>query len=335
MFVYRAGAGGWELVSSSLAGTIIDSIAGCQRRPERVFAGVTHDGLYRTDDAGLNWTKVLDGDIRSVAVDATDNVVYAGTEPVNLHRSEDGGDEWEEVTTLFDLPEPVRQGWWSPVSGIGHVRHIFVHPDDPNIIYLGMEHGGVQRSFDRGATWEDVTAGIDYIDMHMVASAPHRFDRYYASSARGFFTAADPAEGWVRAENGFTRDYYHDFAFLPGRAGQADTMLVATADHSPGSWDRPERARAAMFRSDDYAQSWRRIGVGAGLPEELTAMISTILPHPTDPDAAFIGLGELSRGHAHGPGGPGRILLTHDRGESWEDLGIEIPGDRVLWAARE
>src|ERR1051326_8985421 len=141
MFVYRSGAAGWGLVSSAFPGDIIDSIAGCQRRPERVFVGVTHDGLYRTDDAGLRWTKVLDGDIRSVAIDATDDGIYAGTEPVHLYRSDDGGDEWEEVTPLFDLPESVRKGWWSPASGIGHVRHIFVHPDDPSIIYLGMEIG--------------------------------------------------------------------------------------------------------------------------------------------------------------------------------------------------
>jgi len=336
MFVYRSRVSGWEEVSRALPGAIVDSIVGCQRRPERIFAGVAHDGLYRTVDASMHWAKVLDGDIRSVAIDATDEVIYAGTEPVHLYRSEDGGDSWAEVTALHSLPEEVRKGWWSPASGIGHIRHIFVHPDDPQIIYLGMEHGGVQRSFDRGATWEDVTTGIDYIDMHMVASAPHSFNRYYASSARGFFTAEDPATGWVRAENGFTRDYYHDFAFLPAkRAGEPGTMLIGTADHSPGSWNRPERARAAMFRSDDGAASWRRVGVGSGLPEELTAMISTVIPHPLDGDAAFIGLGELSRGHAHGPGGPGRVLVSHDRGDSWTDLQLEIPGDRVLWAAVE
>src|SRR5581483_10253269 len=48
-------------------------------RPARVFVGVTHDGLYRTIDAGQTWKRVLEGDIRAVAVDPTsDDVVYAG-----------------------------------------------------------------------------------------------------------------------------------------------------------------------------------------------------------------------------------------------------------------
>lgn len=336
MFVYGTSGGGWTEVSTAFPGAIIDSIVGCRRRPERVFAGVTHNGLYRSDDAGLHWLKVLDGDIRSVALDATDQTLYAGTEPVHLYRSEDGGDNWQEVSTLFDLPEEIQKQWWSPVTGIGHIRHIFVHPDDPRIIYLAMEHGGIQRSLDRGATWADVSAGIDYIDIHMVASFPHRFDRFYTSSARGFFTSTDPAGGWARAESGFTRDYFHDFIFLPPtRVGDPETMLIGTADHSPGSWQRPERARSAIFRSDDGARSWRRVGVGTGLPEELTSMVSTLIPHPLDGDSAFVGLGEVSRGHAHGPGGPGRVLLTRDRGDTWQDLDLRIPADRVLWAAAE
>jgi photosystem II stability/assembly factor-like uncharacterized protein len=335
MFVFRSTPNGWAEVSRGLTGTILDSIAGCQHEPSRVFSGVAHDGAYRTDDAGLSWRKVLDGDVRSLLVDPSDDrVIYAGTEPVHLFRSDDGGEHWTEVSTLVEMPEEVRRRWWSPVSGAGHIRHIFVHPADPRVLYLALEHGGVVRSLDRGQTWEDVSSGIDYIDMHMVASLPGSLGRYYASSARGFFTSEDPADGWVRAESGFSRDYFHDFAFLPGRnAADPPTMLIGTADKSPGSWNRPERARAAVFRSDDCAQSWRRLT--GGLPEIITSMVSTIVPHPTDVNTAFMGLGEVSRGHAHGPCGPGTIMVTHDRGDSWEDLGLQLPADRVLLAAAD
>jgi len=334
LLIFRPRTGGWVETNRAFGGAIIDSMSGSRQHAERVYCGVTHDGLYRTQDAGLHWERVLDGDIRSVVVDPTDEVVYAGTEPVHLYRSEDRGDTWEEILSLQELPEEIRRKWWSPVSGVGHIRHIFVHADDPRIIYLSLEHGGIVRSLDRGASWEDVSGGIDYIDIHMVASLPKSFSRYYASSARGFFTSEDPADGWVRAENGFTRDYFHDFVLLRSRADDGyPTMLIATADKSPGSWNRPERARSAMFRSDDGAQSWRR--VGEGLPDVLTAMISTIVGDPLDKGTAYAGLGEVSRGHAHGPAGPGRILVSRDRGESWQDLDLVLPADRVLWVAPE
>lgn len=336
LYILRPNGGKWTEESRALESGIIDSMVGCVGRPERVYVGVAHDGVYRTDDAGKHWTKSLEGDVRSLAIDPLhEEVVYAGMEPTHLFRSEDGGGTWNEVMGLMAMPIEVQDNWWSPVSGVGHVRNIFVHADDSNTLYLALEHGGIVRSFDRGETWEDVSQGIDYLDIHLVAGLPNSTSRYFVSSARGFFTSDDPAQGWVRAENGFTRDYFHDFIFLPPVAGaQNPTMLMATADKSPGYWDRPEgvrSARAAIFRSEDCAGSWHR--VVEGLPETIDAMISTLANHPSDPNTAYAGMGEVSRGHAHGEAGRGWIAVTHDRGESWQDLGVELPADRVVWAA--
>src|SRR5207237_7569674 len=133
---------------------------------------------------------------------------------------------------------------------------------------------------------------VRYLDIHIDTSAPHRFDQWFVSSARGFFTPDDPAKGWERAENGFTRDYFHDFIFLdPEKPGGDPTMIIATADHSPGSWQRPEFARSAVFRSTDYAQSWER--VMNGFEEEMKPMVWALAPHPLDASAAFAGVGHV------------------------------------------
>jgi photosystem II stability/assembly factor-like uncharacterized protein len=337
LIVWRSRNGGWEEVSRGFEDGIIDSIYGCHRCPERVYVGVTHNGLYRTEDGGRGWAKVLDGDIRSVTVDPTsDDVIYSGVEPVGLYRSENRGESWQELTSLKTLPEEVRQNWRFPQPPHqGHIRSIFVHPDDPKVIYLCIEHGGIVRSFDRGGSWEDVSKGIDYLDIHVISNLPHRFDRYYVATARGFFTSDEPAKGWVRAESGLTRDYFHDFLFLPPeRAGQNPTMLLATADKSPGFWRRESRgARAALFKSVDCAQSWQRIG--QGIAHNLDPMVWALVHHPHDPNAVFAGLGDVARGHASGTGGAGKILVTRDRGESWQELSIELPADRVLWAGAD
>ncbi|HXG53351.1 MAG TPA: hypothetical protein VNN77_18280 [candidate division Zixibacteria bacterium] len=337
LIVCRPKKGGWEKVSRAFEDAIIDSISGCRARPERVYAGVAHDGLYRTSDGGRSWSKVLDGDIRAVTVDpADDAVVYAGVEPVALFRSEDGGDRWRELKTLKDLPEAVRKNWWFPrPPHLGHVRHIFIHPDDAKVIYLCIEHGGVVRSFDRGETWEDVSQGIDYLDIHAIANFPGSFERYYLASARGFFTSADPARGWSRTEAGLTRNYFHDFVFFPpATPGEPPEMLLAAADGSPGVWRREQRgARAALFRSADGARSWTR--VTRGLAENLDSMVWALARHPFDPRAVFAGFGNVARGHASGPGGAGDLMFSSDAGESWERLDIELPADRVLWAAGE
>jgi photosystem II stability/assembly factor-like uncharacterized protein len=344
--VWRSRNGGWDEVSREFPHNVFDAIAGCRQRPERVYTTVNQDGLYRTDDGGSHWTRVLEGEVRAVAVDPSDErVVYAGTEPVRLYRSEDGGDTWEELAALPAMPEEVRQKWWTPYPpATGHVRYVFVHPDDPNILYLCLEHGGVVCSFDRGASWEDVSDGIDYVDMHLLGNRPGSKSRYYVTSARGFYTSDDPARGWVRAEQGLARNYSHDWLFLPpAGAGETPTMLIATADGSPGFWRREERgARAAVFRSDDCGESWYR--VGKDLPDDMDAMIWALTRHPHDPGAAFAGVGAVNRGETVDAGrqpalalrdGPGEVLLTRDRGESWQRLPLELPAVRVLWAAAE
>jgi photosystem II stability/assembly factor-like uncharacterized protein len=331
--VYRPGAQGWDEVASLDAGPAARTICGSDRHPERVFAGLHRDGLYRTEDAGVHWEKVFEGQVRSVAFDPSDeDVVYIGTEPIQLFRSDDRGSHWDELRSLGDFPPEIKARWWFPTEPhIGHVLDIHINPVDPNLILLALEHGGIVRSLDRGRTWEDVSAGIDYLDIHMLASLPGRLDRYYAATARGFYTTEDPADGWVRAERGFTRDYFHDFVFLPpDRDGESPTMLIATADKSPGSWNRPEGARAAVFRSFDCGGSWHQIG--AGLPESLDDNVWGMALDPRDKRSAFIGLGSA---FAASGSRPGAILGTRDRGESWQPLGMDVPAVRCLWAVGE
>ena len=86
-----------------------------------------------------------------------------------------------------------------------------------------------------------------YLDIHVIANFPTLRDRYFVASARGFFTSDKPEIGWVRAENGLTRDYFHDFVFLePESASESPAMLIATADGSPGFWRRENRGARAL-----------------------------------------------------------------------------------------
>jgi len=333
--VWRPNGASWEETGRLDLGRAVRTMRGSPIHPERVFMGVFSDGLYRTRDAGVHWTKVFTHDhVRAVAIDPSDDdVVYLGTEPIQLYLSEDGGDHWEELSALQGLPDEVKKRWWAPGEPhLGHVRDIFIQPLDPRTIYLSLEHGGIVRTFDRGASWEDVTAGIDYVDIHMVSSTPGRADRYFTATARGFFATDDAAEGWERAETGFTRDYFHDFVFLPPQQDGGDpTMLVATADKSPGSWRRPDGARGAVFRSLDCARSWHQ--VGEGLPDSMRENVWAIALNPNDRNGAFIGLGQaFSEGTDDSEG---ILMATSDRGDSWQPLELRLPPVRALWTTGE
>lgn len=160
-------------------------------------------------------------------------------------------------------------------------------------------------------------------------------DRYYVATATGFFTSDKPRARLGTRRERSTRNYFHDFLFLPALKGdEKPTMILATADQSPGFWRRENRgARAALFKSADGAESWTRIT--NGLADDLDSMIWALVHHPTDHRSVFAGFGNVARGHASGSGGAGDLMVSRDMGESWQRLNIDLPADRVLWAAAD
>lgn len=324
------------------AGRTLEHLTGCRRSPEIVFAAVAFDGGYRTEDGGRNWRKVMDGDVRTFTIDTHDErVVYAGIGPVRLFRSEDNGITWEPLDSLLRLPDKVKAQWTVPerLRGVEfpHVRNIFIHPDDANLLFVILEHGGLVRSFDRGKTWEDASSGISYLDMHVLANYPGSSECYYVSSARGFFQSDDCGRQWRRVENGMpwayseTYSYSHEWLFLPGNLPR---MVMAGAKGSPGVWSREKRnPEGVILISDDGAESWRQ--ASGGLPSRMPWMPWVLVPHPADANSIFSGMGDGARGFGFNPKekGKGAFYVTRDRGESWEPVIPELPSVLTAWIA--
>jgi photosystem II stability/assembly factor-like uncharacterized protein len=325
-------------------GLTVDALCGPRQRPEVVFAAVALHGGYRTQDSGRTWERVLEGDVRTFAVDPyEERVVYAGTGPIRLLRSEDGGSTWESLDGLQQLPDSVRSQWNVPEAYRGvqhpHVRNIFIHPDDTKLLFLTLEHGGVVLSRDRGRTWEDVSAGIAYPDMHLLGNYPGSRERYYVSSARAFFRSDNSGHGWRRVEKGMPwgntelYSYSHDWMFLPGNPPR---MVLGGAKGSPGVWRREKRnPQGFVLLSDDGGETWR-LPI-SGLPQTMPWMPWAVVSHPTDPNAIFAGMGDGSRGFGFDPKarGSGAFYASRDRGDSWEAVIPEMPSILTAWVAAD
>ncbi|MEE8518153.1 MAG: hypothetical protein V3S98_03395 [Dehalococcoidia bacterium] len=327
---WQAAGGGWVKQSGFIEGDV-HALAGRRDRTGTVFACAHHDGLYRTTDSGHHWQKVFDGDARSLAIDPQrQDVVYVGTEPVHLYRSDDGGESFNEVDGLQRMSQEVKKNWWFPQEPHeGHVLKIWVDPSDSAALYLCLEHGGVVRTADGGETWQDVSSGIPYLDIHHLAGHPGKEGAFFISTARGFFHADDPAAGWSPADAGMPwagsapQNYSHDFVVLPPADGSDEVTLIATgANGSPGVWDRPSHAEGVVLRSTDGAQSWHKLT--SGLPSSPPTMAWSLVPHPVDAGTLVVGYGEY-------PTGAGEMYVTEDRGDSWQRVGESFPAIRSLW----
>jgi photosystem II stability/assembly factor-like uncharacterized protein len=275
LFIWRSKNGSWEKVAVFFETGTIDSIDGLRSQPNVIYLGVTQDGLHRTDNAGKNWRRVFEGNVRAVTVDPTDEqVIYVGIEPIHLYRSEDGGKSWEELTGVQDLPVQVKAQWSYPrPPHREHVRHIFVHPDDPKILHVCLEHGGIIRSFDRGRSWQDVSGGIDYLDIHHISSAPSRKDLYFVATARGFFKSTDPGPRLAARREWIYPRLLSRFCFLAwpytgdvGGHGRQVPWLLGSPGTRPGRrFPQPQSRRelGAGRRGKVVAGKYAADGLGA------------------------------------------------------------------------
>ena len=324
--VMRGRSGSMDTIGEFFKGQTLEDLTGCHDRPEVVFAAVAFDGGYRTQDGGQTWEKVLDGDVRTFTAHPCDEqVVYAGIGPIRLFRSDDRGSNWEPLDGLLQMPEEVKAQWTVPETYLGklhpHVRHIFIHPDDTNLLIVLLEHG------------------VAYLDMHLLRNHPGSKERYYVSSARGFFRSDDSGHQWRRVENGmpwaYTElySYSHEWLFLPG---DKPRMVLGGGKGSPGVWRREARnPQGTILLSDDAGENWRI--ATAGLPDTMPWMPWVFVAHPEDPKSVFVGMGDGARGFSFDPRerGQGAFYVTRDRGDSWEPVLTDMPSILTAWVAAE
>jgi photosystem II stability/assembly factor-like uncharacterized protein len=291
------------------------------RDPDRIYVGTFDDGLYATEDGGATWRQaergLEDRRVMSVAVspshqEAGVSVAYAGTEPSNLYRSEDGGWSWQRLPALRELPsEPT----WSfpPRPWTHHVRTIALHPSDPDWLAVGIELGGVMRSRDAGASWDDHKAGA-HSDAHQLLTHPRAPERIYEAAGQGIARSEDLGESWRRFDEGLDRTYAWAQAIDPA---DPDLWYVSVSRSPFAAHGRGDgESRLLRSRGDGFTPIDRW-----GEDAELRRMPYALATFPGSPDRLLVAL----RG--------GTLLVTDDTGESWRRLSLQLPDAIALAVA--
>lgn len=304
----------WDQIGSGLDAKFVGSLAAASAI-NTVYGAVEGDGLYVLRDGSTAWERCFTGDVRALAVDPNNpETVYAGTEPVHLFRSDDAGRSWRDFEGLQRLPDDVREQWWFPIyPHEGHACSICVSPHDSRIIYMSIEHGGIVRTIDGGDTWEDLSTGLEHLDVHMIAVDPVRPNLCYAAEARGFYRSDTEGHTWARSMSGLTRDYMHDFFSLPGASS---TLFLATGNGSPPSWLRAGGAQCAIFRSRDSGLTWHQLG--GGLADSMEHMVWNLVGDPADERRLYAGAGDYSRYRSDVVGG--EVWVSEDLGDTWMQI---------------
>ena len=259
---------GWRNIGPSRGGRSV-AVAGIAGQPLTYFAGYTGGGLWRTDDAGINWRNISDGQFTSsslgaIAVAPSDpNVLYVGSgehairgqsSPYGdgVYKSTDQGRTWTNVG----------------LAATRQISAVRVHPTDPNVVYVaaqgdrwkGTAERGIYRTRDGGTTWTLVLKGMNATsgasDLSMDPSNPrilyaafwdHQRTPWFVRSGgagSGLWKSTDGGDTWTRLTQG-----------LPALMGKIGVAV------SPAQSDRVfaiiEAEKGGLYRSDDAGRTWR------------------------------------------------------------------------------
>ncbi len=282
--------------------------------PATIYAA-SHTGLFKTTDAGRTWRRIAD-DLKSqvfwsVAVSAGERgaggkgVVYAGTEPSMLFRSEDGGQTWEDSPTLLELPS--RPTWkYPPKPSTNHLRCIYLDPDQPGVVLLGIEQGGIMRSTDSGRTWRDRQPDAK-MDAHTIIGHPGVPGRVYVAAGDGYSESLDHGDTWKSLEDGLPHPYLMSVAVDPA---DPDTMVTTNSKN----WFRahfPPFPSNTVYRRDKE-EGWKE--VAEGLPRPFGKMnTGRVATNAAEPHTFYFATGQAE------------VFRSTDGGRIWQRQEIAWP----------
>jgi hypothetical protein len=325
--VVDVASGGLATTTHSLPGLATSSVAIDPFNPNRIVAGSHDRSAWLTRDGGKTWSYIGHG-IHSTHISAVamsparrreaGSAIYTGTEPANLYRSDDDGVTWEFFPALPDLPS-ARTWSFPPRPWTHHTRWITPHPQDPELVFVGVELGGVMRSIDGGRTWEDRKPNSQF-DCHSLAIPLADPDRLYEAAGGGVAVSLDRGITWQGVDEGMDRHYAWSVAVDPV---DPDCWYVS-ASTGPRSAHRLDGDAQAVLCRRTGPGRWQPLGIPAGsdpaapLHHPNTRMPYALATLPGWPSGLIVGLRD------------GALLASDDAGDTFMPIEAGIPGILTL-----
>lgn len=246
------------------------AITGEVGNPNVVYIGAASGGIFKTEDAGINWSPIFDNQevssIGSLNISQSDpKQVWAGTGEtfvmrpahsvgIGIFKSNDAGKTWKNMG----------------LEKTGRIGRIIIHPSNPDIVYacaLGHVYGpqqerGVYRTKDGGKTWEKVlfiNENTGAIDLSMDATNP---DILYAGMWQinintWGLRSGGTSGGVYRSKDGGTTWEPLNEKIFGKKDRPVGKVAVAVSPKNPKVvYALFELESPALYRSNDSGETW-------------------------------------------------------------------------------
>ena len=242
-----------------------------------------------------------------------------------LRSSDDFGKSWtnpQQATIRFPSDTGVSlTNIWQITLG---------RPEEPNVLYCGVEPAALFESSDAGETWSLVRGLFDHphrprwvpgnggLALHTILLDPADKQRMYvAISSGGVYRTEDGGRTWSAQNRGIRA------TFMPDKYPEFGQCVHKMVIHPA----RPERIflqnHWGLYRSDNHAENW--MDIANGVPSDFGF---AVVMHPRNPDCVYI-IPVESDEFRCACDGRLRVYRTRNGGTSWEPLVRGLPQKRA------
>jgi photosystem II stability/assembly factor-like uncharacterized protein len=213
----------WRSVGPETQGGRVVDIEAPASNPRKMFVAFATGGLHVTEDEGITWKAIFDGQsayaIGDTAVSRDGRTIWAGTGENNAQRtsysgtgvfkSTDGGATWQHM----GLPDSHRIG------------RVLINPRNENTVYVAVTgalysqnpNRGLYKTTDGGKTWQWVLKLDEYTGVIDLAMDPRNPDVLYAAAwerdrrawnfleggkGSAIYKSSDGGKTWAKLTNG-------------------------------------------------------------------------------------------------------------------------------------
>ncbi len=285
----------WKVSGPFFAGWEIYHVKGSPANPNRLYASQSSGWfgqiVQRSDDGGRTWSPV------------GNRFVYDGTPGTHM---------WYDGT-----PHP-----WE----FARVWHLEPAPNDPDLVYAGVEDAALFRSTDGGQNWEELAAlrthpsagswqpGAGGMCLHTIILDPTDPNRILtAISAAGAFRSDDAGASWRPINRGLKSNS------IPQQEAEVGHCVHRIAMHPANPNVLFMQKHWDVMRSDDAGDSWRE--VSGNLPTDFGFPIDV---HAHEPETIYVV--PIKSDSEHFPiDGKLRVYRSRTGGDEWEALTKGLP----------
>jgi photosystem II stability/assembly factor-like uncharacterized protein len=247
---------------------------------------------------------------------------------MKVQRSKDFGRHWDEVAApVYPDGEEVKNGIPAALKYIWAVQQ--GGTDNPGVLWLGTEPGGLFKSEDGGNTfqlneplWNHPSrkdhwqgGGRDHPGIHSIVLDPNDHNHLYIGiSCAGVFETLDGGQSWAVRNNGLRADFLPDPV---AEVGHDPHLLVCCPNDPRHLW---QQNHCGIFKSSDGGASWIEVSEENG-PAKFGF---TIAVDEKDPEKAWV-VPAVSDEIRVAVDESLCVSRTEDGGKTWQHLRKGLP----------